>query len=268
VTEPGLAHTPASEVPVPDEVRRLAAGAPTRTAWHNEVGGLTFEVLDSDNHRFIKWSPAGCGISLAEEARRLEWAAPHTTVPRVLDHGGDADGEWLVTVAIEGQSAVSPHWQARPRQAAAAIGAGLRALHERLPVNDCPFVVEALARPEALFDPAAWADRSHWHAEHQSLSNAGVLRRLREAPPPEHRVVCHGDACAPNTIIAPDGSPAGHVDLGSLGVGDPWLDLAVGSWSLDWNFGPGAQGELFAAYGIDPDPERIAYYRLLWDLLG
>lgn len=268
MTDPGLAHAPAADIPAPPEVRRLAAGAPTRTVWLNQVGGLTFEVLDPDNHRFVKWSPAGCGISLSEEADRLEWAAPHTTVPRVLDRGESRHGEWLMTAAIEGQSAVSPDWRARPRQAAAAIGAGLRALHERLPVDDCPFVVQAQALADVLLGPRSWADRRHWHAEHQALSDREVLARLHDAPPPERQVVCHGDACAPNTIIAPDGSPAGHVDLGSLGTGDAWLDLAVASWSLDWNFGPGAQGELFAAYEIDPDPERIAYHRLLHDLLG
>jgi kanamycin kinase len=36
--------------------------------------------------------------------------------------------------------------------------------------------------------------------------------------------------------------------------------------SLDWNFGEGHQDELFAAYGISPDPVRIGFYRALWHL--
>lgn len=79
-------------------------------------------------------------------------------------------------------------------------------------------------------------------------------------------VVCHGDACAPNTLLDDAGRVAGYVDLGSLGVADRWADLAVGSWSLDWNYGAGYQPTFFRAYGIEPDPRRIAYYRLLWDL--
>ncbi|MGH6611992.1 MAG: phosphotransferase, partial [Burkholderiaceae bacterium] len=78
-------------------------------------------------------------------------------------------------------------------------------------------------------------------------------------------VVCHGDACSPNTIIAPDGRPAGHVDLGSLGLADRWADLAVASVSLDWNFEPSWESEFFAAYGIERDEERIHFYRELWD---
>lgn len=30
------------------------------------------------------------------------------------------------------------------------------------------------------------------------------------------------------------------------------------------NFGEGHQGELYDAYGIDADEERIRYYRALW----
>ena len=57
----------------------------------------------------------------------------------------------------------------------------------------------------------------------------------------------------------------GHVDLGDLTVGDRWADLAVASLSLDWNYGEGHQGELFDAYGIAPDVERIRWYRALWE---
>ena len=35
--------------------------------------------------------------------------------------------------------------------------------------------------------------------------------------------------------------------------------------SLDWNFGEGHR-RLFEAYGIEPDAERIRYYRALWEL--
>jgi kanamycin kinase len=79
-------------------------------------------------------------------------------------------------------------------------------------------------------------------------------------------VVCHGDACAPNTLIGEDGHWTGHVDLGSLGVADRWADLAVATWSTEWNYGPGWEGPLLAAYGVQEDPQRSDYYRLLWDL--
>jgi kanamycin kinase len=51
-----------------------------------------------------------------------------------------------------------------------------------------------------------------------------------------------------------------------MGIADRWADLAVATWSTTWNYGPGWEQELLAAYGVDPDPVRTDYYRLLWDL--
>ena len=77
-------------------------------------------------------------------------------------------------------------------------------------------------------------------------------------------MLVHGDGCAPNTLISAAGGWTGHVDLGDLAVGDRWADLAVAALSLDWNFGEGHQDELYQAYGIEPDPARIDWYRALW----
>ena len=101
---------------------------------------------------------------------------------------------------------------------------------------------------------------------HHALTVAEALEIVSDPPPTDAPVVCHGDACAPNTIVADDGRWSGHVDLGALGVGDRWADLAIATWSTTWNYGSGWEEPLLEAYGIDPDPQRTAYYRLLWDL--
>ena len=49
-------------------------------------------------------------------------------------------------------------------------------------------------------------------------------------------------------------------------VENRWADLAVATWRLEWNYGPGWDDLLLAAYGIPQDIERTNYYRLLWDL--
>lgn len=91
-------------------------------------------------------------------------------------------------------------------------------------------------------------------------------RLLATAPPIDRLVVCHGDACSPNTLINEHGEFVGHVDLGSLGVADRWADLAIGTWASVWNYGPGWEETYLEAYGVDVDHERIRYYRELWDL--
>lgn len=235
-----LANRPVGPVEIPRVVAELAAaqGADPEPIWQNELGGLTFRLGD----RYVKWNPAGSDIDLALERDRLQWLAGRHPVPAVLDSGADADGQWLVTAAVTGESAVADAWRERPREAVRAIATGLRALHDGV-------------APDATLE--GWS-ASAWANQHPA--------ELGERPAPSRLVVCHGDACAPNTLLAADGSWVAHVDVGALALADPWSDLAVASMSLDWNYGPGWQTTFFADYGIDPDLERIDYYRRLWNV--
>jgi kanamycin kinase len=264
-----LAAAPEGPVEVPPVVGRLAAGAEIVPVWRNELGGLTFRLGE---HRYVKWiasAPDAAGtdeIDLLAEADRLVWAGRYATVPEVVETGRDETGQWLVTRAIAGESAVSPRWLAEPQRAAEAIGRGLRRLHDALPVAGCPYtwsVEERLARFEERV--AAGASPEDWMPEYRGLAVDAVREELHRVPPVD-LVVCHGDACAPNTLLDEHGEVAGHVDLGRLGVADRWADLAVAAWSTVWNYGPGFEAAVYRGYGIRPDEERIRYYRLLWDV--
>ena len=266
MTERALAGAPEEPVDIPEAILERADG-PLETVWENELGGLTFR--DRAAGRYLKWVAAGTPeLDLAAEAGRLRWAAERgAMVPEVVAHGSGADGSWLVTAALPGESAIAPRWLADPERAARAIGAGLRDLHERLDPADCPFdwsVESRLAQAEDRL--ARGLGPAEWAAEHRGLSVERAREILRDAPPVEDPVVCHGDACAPNTLLDDAGDFLAHVDLGSLGVADRWADLAVAAWSTVWNYGAGFEEAVYAGYGIDPDPGRIAYYRLLWDL--
>jgi aminoglycoside phosphotransferase len=256
------------EVVAPPPVLALAAGLPPRAVWQNELGGLTFELPAGDRRSFVKWVPAGSRQDLDREATRLRWAGRYVAVPRVLAQGADDTGRWLVTAGLPGDNAATPTWKARPAEAAAAIGRGLRSLHDALPVDGCPFSWRAEDRLAVARRMAAAGeqDPSRWDDTHRPLTVEEALARLADPPAVDRLVVCHGDACAPNTLLLPDGTVSGHVDLGSLGVADRWADLAVATWSLNWNYGPGWEPTLLDAYGLDADPDRTAYYRLLWDL--
>lgn len=236
---------PTPDVPAPARVRALASGAHLTPVWRNGLGGVTFRT---DDDRYIKYGPHHAVATMAAEAGRLEWARPHAAVPEVLAVGADETHEWLVTRAIPGLSAVDPRWLAEPEVAVRAVGAGLRALHEALPVGGCPFEWTV---PVRLANAHARGIR--------------VPLELRTAPPVDRFVVCHGDACMPNTLLDAGGAPLAHVDLGALGIGDRWADIAVAATSTEWNCGPGWEDTLIDAYGVAPDESRLAYYRDLWN---
>ena len=227
---------PTEPVPTPAVVIGIAAGRPVTAVCVNELGGVTFAI--DGGAEYVKVMPPRCAPGTDAEILRLEWAADYLTVPRVLGSGST----WLHTRGLPGSSAVDPRWLRHPRTAARAIGAGLRLIHDTLPVDDCPF------------GPPAW---------------------VTEAPDVDRLVVCHGDACAPNTLIDDAGRCCGHVDLGDLGVADLWADLAVAEWSLRYNYGGDWRGldlqrttigaEFFDAYGVAPDQDRMEHYLRLWE---
>jgi len=262
------AAVPDDQAGVPAPVASLAAGRPVSLVWAGQAGGLTFEAGTGAGRCFVTWAPAGSSADLAGEADRLSWAGRFHPVPQPLSWGADGSGSWLATSALPGESAVSQRWRAEPAVAVRAIGEGLRALHENLPAAECPFswqaaqrVTDARERAAAgLLDPAAW------HESHRPLGVRRALRLAAAVPPIDRLVVCHGDACAPNTLLTADGGWSGHVGLELLGTADRWADLAVAAWSTEWNYGPGWERLLLDAYGARPDPERMSYYRLLWDL--
>jgi kanamycin kinase len=226
------AAPPPAGTPVPPPIARIAEHDPVELVWRNELGGITARIDRPRGPVFAKWNPPGSPESLADEAVRMRWLARAASVPvpEVLGlHRDAASGDVLVTAAIPAPSIVSAAGLRDPEEAAAALGEGLRRLHG-LDVAACPF-------------PAP-----DWTA----------------SAPIDEAVVCHGDPCAPNTLIA-GGRFAGLVDLGRVGVGDRWSDLAVASWSLEWNGLGDAEPAFWQAYGIEPDTERIAAWRARWD---
>ncbi|MEO7588908.1 MAG: aminoglycoside 3'-phosphotransferase [Arachnia sp.] len=204
-------------------------------------------MQDESGDVVIKWQPDNCEASLAAEAKRLTWLRGRFPVPELVEHRVLDGSALLVTKALPALSAVDPAWRVRAVEATRAIAEGLRRLHA-LDAADCPFDCSAETRIRIALG-----------------RGKPVPRQLRTPPPVDRLVVCHGDACAPNTLVADDGSFAATVDVGALGVGDRWADLAVATMSLGWNFPTELESVFWEAYGVDPDSERIRYYRALWD---
>ena len=226
-----LATAPPPGTEVPEPIIRWARAhdyAVEQLTWLNELGDITARLTRTEHPTvYAKWSER----DLIDEAERLSWLSNRFPSPVMADYLDEGDGSLVVTIALADESAVSERWKQKPEVAARAIGEGLARLHSLDPA-DC------------LFGPPEWV---------------GDQSDVAEV------VIIHGDPCAPNTIIDDDGRFAGIVDLGSLGVADRWADLAIASWSLEWNFGPGYEGDFWDAYGESPDPEEIARYRDLWE---
>jgi kanamycin kinase len=181
----------------------------------------------------------------------------------------DGDVDWLVLEGLPGLDATSPDLIADRERLVPILAEGLRRFHEA-PVELCLFrltVEDALATVRCRVDEGR-AEHGDLHPEFSHLTLDQALATLEElAPPDPDVVVCHGDYCFPNVLIE-DGSVTGYLDLGELAVADRWWDLAVGSWSTASNIGPGWEEVFLDSYGVVPDPPRMTFYRLLYDLIS
>lgn len=253
MTQPSeLAGLPPAGTPVPaglrTELRRQGLGdAHLRPVWINGGGGLTFGIAsggsDAATDLYVKWNPASSGESLLDEAERLRWVQSRHPAPSIVEVISNETEEMLFTRALPGDSAVSERWSGKPTTVLHALGVGLRQLHD-VPLDGCPF---------------------DWGVETRLRSVVLGGWRIEPPPPIDELVLCQGDPCAPNTILAADGSFLAHVDLARLGAADRWADLAVMSMSLEWNYRDYDESVFWNAYGIEPDPLRINYYRKLWN---
>jgi kanamycin kinase len=220
--------------------------------------------------RFLKVSPTGFHPSVVDESRRLTWAGAFLPVPRLIEAGSDAQVEWLITEGLSGADATLAVARLGKEAVVRALARGLRAFHE-CPAASCPFdfgLDAALALAESRLREGSIDPARDFHPEHAHLSAAEAIRTLeRTRPDREGRVVCHGDYCAPNVLIEGEDAVA-FLDLGELGTADPWWDLAVGSWSVGWNFGTELEQLFLSEYGADDDPPRRSFYRLLYDVVS
>lgn len=240
-----IAGPPPPDTVVPDDLLVAAEGVPLTLVWLNNAGGLTARTNEPAS-RFIKWNPIDSGESLREEAERLRWLGGRHPAPHVIEYRATKTSEMLVTEAIpDTTNAVTSPWTENADQALRAIATGLRQLHS-LSIDGCPF---------------SWSVPHRLAASNVDRQVAAEL--LASAPPVDKLVVSHGDACAPNTLLSPDGEFAATVDVARLGVADRWADLAVATLSLSWSYESFDEEVFWDEYGIAPDHERIEYYRAL-----
>lgn len=181
--------TAAQAGPSPDLVLRVAAGRPVVPVWRNEIGGVTWQIDDGPGREFLKVGPAHPEFDVASDIARLSWLAPHVPVPAVLGGGAQDGTVWLHTAGLPGRSAADPALAAQPPQTARALGRALRRFHDAVPAQDCPFT---------------------W-----SVQDRGGPLPGRPVPDLD-AVVCHGDACTPNTLLTPGPGGRGTPDQAEL----------------------------------------------------
>ena len=257
----------------PDLAEQVGGWA-REVVWDVHPETTTWRLSRGASLRYLKVQVVDHEPTLEAEAVRMRWVRDRLPVPDVLGYGraeaeaGGGEVEWLLTTGLPGLNGVHPSVGRDPARLLEGLARGLRRIHA-LPVADCPFDFRqeaALAHARRRVG-AGLVRQDHLHEEFSHLTPATALAELEVTRPDGERpVVCHGDYCTPNVLLNEDFEPVGFVDLAELGVADPWWDLAAATWSIGWNLGEEWGDGFLTAYGVEPDRERLRWYRLLYDL--
>ena len=254
----------------------VAAILGSRAGKTDGLGKSRAQVLLFDDY-VLKIRPAGSPDTA--DVQILEWLSGRVPVPQVAAHEVRDGQDWLLMTRIRGEELCQPEVMGKPALLLDCMAEALHALWS-IPVADCPFertVADNLSHAEAAiragrFDPS--------DCEPETFGPGGfgspeaLLGWLKACLPPQDRVVTHGDFCLPNLFT--DGKRfTGFIDVGSMGAGDRWMDLALGWRSLKHNFDGTYGGKvypdfdpdlLFDALGIEPDREKLRFTLLLDEL--
>lgn len=237
-----------------------------------QSGADVYRFAGDGTALFLK---VGRGVArglVADEAARLRWLAGRIAAPAVIATVDDGEAAWLLTTALAGASAndyIKVDRAARSVPIARRMAAFLRQLHG-LAADDCPFDSRVTAWLPVVRRLVAdgLVDVEDFDAEHDGWSAARMLGRVEElAGHACGAVVVHGDFSLGNVIVAADGTVAGCIDVGRLGVGDPYRDIFIG-WRDLGGFGAAAQRAFLEELGmVGFDEPRRALHHALDELI-
>ena len=204
------------------------------------------------------WSPP---LSIERDA--MAWLDQKLSVPEVVAYCEEDSVEYLVTKALPGISSHERSCHGNKQRLVEQLAESLHTIHA-LPTQDCPFdrtprtlIAGGRDRIEAeLITTEMVADEELTGSPGEALDE--LERRI---PNLEGPVTTHGDYCLPNVMIH-DNQISGFIDLGYLGIGDPYRDFVAAQYSIRRNLGEEWVQPFFDAYGRKSlDEEKLQWYR-------
>lgn len=213
------------------------------------------------------------------EVQVMRWLEGKLPVPEVLACEESDGSSYLLMSRIPGAMACEPQYMEQPAMLVKLLAQALKRLWS-VDITDCPCNVSLENKLAQAEERVAKNMVDVEDAEPDTFGDNGfespqaLLAWLKENQPMEELVLIHGDYCLPNVFF--DGeSLTGFIDLGRMGIGDKWCDIALCYRSLCHNFEGRYGGKpylgfvpqmLFEELGIEPDWERLRYYILLDEL--
>lgn len=255
---------------LPPALEALVDGYDWQEITIGESGGMVHRLIAPGRSTlFLKQGTDRIARDITDEFARLGWLQGRCPVPQIVHFTASGDAAWLLSSEMPGRAAYAWLSDNPDRQAAAVAGMAdfLRGLHA-LPAAACPFNATLPFRLVAAREniDAGRVDEDEFQPEHDRWSAEQVWERLHSLLPiTEDAVVTHGDFSLDNIFLDDDGTVLGCIDVGRVGLADRYQDLAILAACLD-EFDDSLAGQLFSAYGVEPDRRRIDLHICLDEL--
>lgn len=218
-----------------------------------------------------------------EEARNeydiMGWLKGKLPVPEVISYVCEGGKSYLLMTKVVGKMACDNEYMRHPERLIDLLAEALKFLW-KVDINDCPCKWGIDRKLEMA---RYWVEHGMVSMENVEPDTYGengfrspreLYQWLVEHKPQEDWGLTHGDFTLPNLFYQGE-ELKGYIDLGRMGVGDKWQDIALCYRSLLHNFSGKYGGRkyegvssdlLFQKLGLEPDWEKIRYYILLDEL--
>ncbi|MBQ8623450.1 MAG: aminoglycoside 3'-phosphotransferase [Oscillospiraceae bacterium] len=210
----------------------------------------------------------------------MRWLEDKLPVPKVLCVDKENELCYLLMSRINGKMLCDEYFLERPEELCELLSEGLKTLWS-VDISDCPRIRDL---DTELFEAKYQVENKLYDLDNVEKDTFGengrfktpedLLQWLFDNKPEYKPVLSHGDFCLPN-IFSANGKISGYIDLGDMGVGDKWRDIALCYRSLKHNMDGTFGGKvyegfnpdlLFEKLGIEKNEKKLDYYIMLDEL--
>lgn len=265
---------------IPKSINRFIAGKAYKM---NEIGMSGSKVLMFEDMvlKIQEYNP-----EVENEYRICQWLKEKLPVPEILAWETMDDGpkkpllNWCLMTKMPGQMLCDEDLIKQPKQLMELAARGLHMLWD-IDISHCPCDSRLDIKLQMARYNVEQGKVDIENTEPETFGPGGfkdpmeLLQWLETHRPDEDLVLTHGDYCLPN-IFAHKGQIIGFIDLGKMGIGDPWQDIAIVLRSLKHNFnGKYTKGKAYSGFsaenflkhlGVKMDFDKWRYYTLLDEL--
>lgn len=258
---------------LPEELKRMLEG---QTYTMDDIGMSESQVLIFED-KVLKIRPQT--EETESECVMLTWLDGKLPVPKLLFHACENGIDYLLMSKIHGKMSCDEAYMENPRELVSLLAKALKLLWQ-VDISDCPMTWDVKRKLPITEQNVTMGLVDMDNVEPETFGENGfknpqeLLEWLIANQPKEEQTLVHGDFCLPN-IFLKDNEVAGYIDIGRMGIGDKWQDIALCYRSLKHNFGGKYTQKiyedfnpdiLFEELGIEPDWEKINYFILLDEL--